>query len=82
MRKKPLSRRQALRAFTAEQCEQQQKPLPPYSDDYWRCRRLTPAEMELMRTPEEVAAEIRAGRGSSSPPSMSWRPTARAEQPN
>jgi hypothetical protein len=63
--KKP-SRRQALRAFTAEQREQQakpqQKPLPPYSDDYWRCRRLTRAELELMRTPEEVAAEIRWAR--------------------
>jgi hypothetical protein len=61
--KKPkLSRRSALRVFSAEQQKPQQKPLPPYSDDYWRCRRLTPAEIELMRTPEEIAAEIRWAR--------------------
>jgi hypothetical protein len=62
-RKKP-SRRQTLRAFSAEQQreKQQQRPRPPYSDDYWRCRRLTQAEVELMRKPEEVAAEIRWAR--------------------
>jgi hypothetical protein len=62
-RKKP-SRRQTLRAFSAEQQKekQQQRSLPPYSDDYLRCRRLTQAEVELMRTPEEVAGEIRWAR--------------------
>jgi hypothetical protein len=60
--KKPkLSRRAALREFSAEQ----QKPLPPYSDDYWRCRRLTPAEIEMSRTEEEVAAEVRWARSCS-----------------
>jgi hypothetical protein len=59
-RKRP-SRRQALRALGKPKLTPQQQLVATLATAT-TCRRLTAAELELMRTPEEIAAEIRWAR--------------------